>query len=329
MRSNRSAQPATNWTRSRRRASSKDRISGSMEQLLQKTRQRHRIERLDEHAARAELADPALLERGALGCEEDDRRARRLGLLAERPERGDPVHARHHHVEQDDVGALPARPLDRGGPAARLADVHPSDRDQRERGDTADVVLVIHEQDLHALTLALAEARRTGTVSLSGSWGLVGIRNQKTLPCRSSLSTPIRPPCCSTIALQMARPSPDPPLRRASEDSTCRKRSKIASRKEDGMPRPRSATFTSTQPLPVEAEMRTAPARGENFTALETRLTRTWTMRSPSAQTSAEVPAHSSSTPSSSAIARTTSSDRWKSEATATRSKRISMRPLS
>ena len=44
-------------------------------------------------------------------------------------------------------------------------------------------------------------------------------------PC--SLSTPIRPPCCSTIALQIARPSPVPPLSRLSESSTWTNRSKI------------------------------------------------------------------------------------------------------
>src|SRR5262249_18465267 len=50
-------------------------------------------------------------------------------------------------------------------------------------------------------------------------WG--GISNQNVLPCCSAVCTPIVPACCSTIALQMARPRPVPPRSRLSEESIC------------------------------------------------------------------------------------------------------------
>ena len=63
--------------------------------------------------------------------------------------------------------------------------------------------------------------------SLAQAPCFMGRRNQNVLPLPGSLSTPIVPPCCSMIALQMGRPSPVPPLAPASLSSTCWKRSKI------------------------------------------------------------------------------------------------------
>ena len=46
-------------------------------------------------------------------------------------------------------------------------------------------------------------------------------------PAPGALSAQIRPPCCSTMVRQMASPRPVPSFSRASEPSTCWKRSKI------------------------------------------------------------------------------------------------------
>ena len=63
-------------------------------------------------------------------------------------------------------------------------------------------------------------------------------RNVNVLPSPGTLVTVIVPPSCSTIALQIGRPRPVPPFWRPSDDSTCWKRSKIASWCETGMPAP-------------------------------------------------------------------------------------------
>ena len=50
--------------------------------------------------------------------------------------------------------------------------------------------------------------------------------NKMVVPAPSSLSAQIRPPCRSTMPRLIARPRPVPPFWRASEESTCSKRSK-------------------------------------------------------------------------------------------------------
>ena len=62
---------------------------------------------------------------------------------------------------------------------------------------------------------------RTGATAAASSGVATGSVNEKRVPLVSSLSTTMRPPCCSTRALVMARPRPVPPLRRDDELSTC------------------------------------------------------------------------------------------------------------
>ena len=54
----------------------------------------------------------------------------------------------------------------------------------------------------------------------------------------------MEPLCCWTMVRQMARPRPVPPFWRASEGSTCWKRSKMESSLSAGMPRPSSETLS-------------------------------------------------------------------------------------
>ena len=71
----------------------------------------------------------------------------------------------------------------------------------------------------------------------------------------------------------------------------------IARRCSAGTPRPRSVTRNSSQLSRSPTLMVTTPPGGENFTALESRLTRTWTTRSASAQIVDETSGASNRTP--------------------------------
>jgi hypothetical protein len=68
-------------------------------------------------------------------------------LTAKDAERRGTVHARHHHVQQDGVGALGLCQLDALCARRRAHDVDPADRLQREGGDLAHVVVVVDDQD--------------------------------------------------------------------------------------------------------------------------------------------------------------------------------------
>jgi hypothetical protein len=67
---------------------------------------------------------------------------------------------------------------------------------------------------------AEAVAVMRGHLGWPGRQAAIGSSAQNVLPFPVSLSTPMRPPWCSTIALQMARPSPVPPLSRLAAVST-------------------------------------------------------------------------------------------------------------
>jgi hypothetical protein len=66
--------------------------------------------------------------------------------------------------------------------------------------------------------------------------------------CRAVLSAQMRPPCCSTMLRQSARPRPVPPRSRESDASPCWKRSKMRSSFSGAMPRPWSSTVKQTSP---------------------------------------------------------------------------------
>ena len=98
-----------------------------------------------------------------------------------------------------------------------------------------------------------------------------------------SLLAQMRPPCASTIPLQMARPSP-----RSRPWSGPSGRENFANRwasRSAGTPRPLSATETATCDLSQTASTRTADPWWEWRAALLSRLLITWTMRRRSAST--------------------------------------------
>ncbi len=93
----------------------------------------------------------------------------------------------------------------------------------------------------------------------------------------------MRPPWASTIPLQMARPRPvSPAASRSSQWENLRNR---RGRSSVGIPRPRSATETSTCTPVRTADTWIAEDSGECLAALDSRLAMTWTMRLRSAIT--------------------------------------------
>ena len=102
------------------------------------------------------------------------------------------------------------------------------------------------------------------------------------LPSPTSLSTPICPPCSSTIRLHSVRPRPVPSSGSCARPP-CWKESKMRSWSAGGMPTPVSATASTTRPASGAAETATVPPAGVNFTALDSRFSSTCLSRSSSA----------------------------------------------
>src|SRR6185369_11301005 len=106
----------------------------------------------------------------------------------------------------------------------------------------------------------------------------VGNSIRKTEPLPRVDSTQMRPPCISTICLEIARPKPVPPLALVLELSTWWNCSNTRVSWSGGMPGPVSATLTANVPLAATADTRTSPL-SVNLMALPTRLSSTCVRR--------------------------------------------------
>src|SRR5690606_31251902 len=76
-----------------------------------------------------------------------------------------------------------------------------------------------------------------------------GTVNEKVEPSPRWESTQMRPPCISTIRLEIDRPSPVPPFFLVAELSACWNSSKILPRSASEMPGPVSCTESVYEPL--------------------------------------------------------------------------------
>src|SRR5580693_6965555 len=94
------------------------------------------------------------------------------------------------------------------------------------------------------------------------------------LPFPNSLSSEIRPPCCSTRRLVIASPNPVPCWASAGFPSTCRNSSKTNFWSSGRMPIPVSLTDTRTKSHSSTHSMLIWPPLGVNLTALLSRLYR-------------------------------------------------------
>src|SRR5205807_343042 len=93
------------------------------------------------------------------------------------------------------------------------------------------------------------------------------------------------PPCASTIAFAIERPSPAPGTAADWACAVRKKRSKSNPCSFSGMPTPVSATSIRTPSPWAKARTSTRPPAGVNLSAFETRLSITWPIRVGSAET--------------------------------------------
>jgi hypothetical protein len=107
------------------------------------------VERLDDVVVRAGGEPDDLVGRQALGRQHDDRHGGRVRVGTQLPAQLDAVDARHHHVEQDQVGHLPGDLLLGVGAVAGDPDLVALEPqvDLDESGDVR--VVVDHEHPRH------------------------------------------------------------------------------------------------------------------------------------------------------------------------------------
>jgi len=101
-----------------------------------------------------------------------------------------------------------------------------------------------------------------------------GMRTVKDASPAGASHTVTSPWCSRTNSFTMARPSPVPPWRRVVDPSTCRNRSKIASRCSAGTPGPLSSTVKTADASSARTESVTEPSSGVNLKALDSRFSR-------------------------------------------------------
>jgi hypothetical protein len=171
-----------------------------------------RAERLLHVVVRADLeaaGDVGLLHpRG----QQDDRHPARPFVLAQPRRDLVPVELRHHHVEDGQVRS----PLD--GEPERVAAVVGGNHVvagalEPERDEGEDVRIVVGDEDERLAVLPFRRGAHIATSWASGScvWGRwTGSDTLNVVPTSTSLLTAIAPPCASTIAFEIARPSPVP-----------------------------------------------------------------------------------------------------------------------
>ncbi len=130
------------------------------------------------------------------------------------------------------------------------------------------------------------EPRSATSLSGSCSGGTSGITATKRAPPPPSAQ--MRPPCPSTMVLQIDSPSPVPERFLVREVRACSKRSKMRSRSPSAMPSPEFQTESATKPgasMDWPTVTRTSPLPGVYLSALVSRLFTTCSMRTGSAST--------------------------------------------
>src|SRR5690242_5324371 len=106
-------------------------------------------------------------------------------------------------------------------------------------------------------------------------YGVAGRSTVTCVPSPTSLATEMLPPCCSTSAREIARPSPVPGIACCVAVEARKNRENTCPCSSLGMPIPLSATTSATSPFRRAISTRTAPPAFVNLTAFETRLSST------------------------------------------------------
>src|SRR5258706_140951 len=235
-----------------------------------------RRKRLGDRPDGGERGQLVELDLRSLGGDEHHGQGARFGTLLHRAKQRRAVHARHHPVEQHQVGTERGHGGDRGGGVADDLDRHLAHALERQPGDALDVFVVLDIAD------PVQRSRRHGLCAQE-SWR--GRSNQKVVPPPSRLSKPICPCIISTSRFEIASPSPVPLFWREAVVSGFAKRRKMRRRRASGLPGPRSCTLTRTRRPRSRTAISTVPPSGENLAPLESRLVMTCSSRLRSACT--------------------------------------------
>src|SRR6266536_26573 len=233
-----------------------------------------------------------------LGREHDDLDVLPRGILAHLLTQVVTTHARHHHVEQDQIG------LEFGDGAQRvlaradnLDDVAALPHQELERSN--DIGLVVGDQDLLAHSLVLRRCCTcqsfplhqepptavTGNTCAATAFA-TGNSKMKLAPLPGSLCTHNRPPRCSMICRLIGSPRPVPCGFSVIVFPAWRNFSKMIAWFSALIPGPLSVTPTRTVSAVAERSTVTRPSSGlTNFAAFDRRLINTCTRRSRSAVT--------------------------------------------
>ena len=156
--------------------------------------------RLGHVVVRAELHRGDRRFDGAVAGDDDD--LRRIGLGAQLAQRLEPVHLRHHDVDERDVERFVAQRLERRLAVARRTRPGGRGRAGTRRGSARDSP----RPPRRARECGSAACRRGPLDRPVGSRGAAhhlppaGRRMRNTLPSPTTLSTSMRPPCSVTIA---------------------------------------------------------------------------------------------------------------------------------
>src|SRR5580692_4527479 len=199
----------------------------------------------------------------------NDRDRLELGIGLDPPRRLVAVEHRHLDIHQNQI-----RPVRfRRGDALRAVfgfDEVEADAGQEVAQNLPVFHLIFHHQNplAHGAFSAVCPSPPAFTGSLM----------VKVEPLPSSESTWMRPPCSSTMRLEIARPKPVPPFCRVEVLSTCWNSSKIFTWSSAAMPGPESRTATLNAPFAAEASIATSPL-SVNLIALPTRLSSTCASR--------------------------------------------------
>src|SRR6185437_1784477 len=169
-----------------------------------------------------------------------------------------PARPRHVDVENHEVRRLVGHGTEGGGSVRRLDDEVAGLR-QREADQVPQVAVIVRHEDLHAIT-------STGSTILN-----------RVRPS-SVRSTPIVPPCRSTMERTIQSPNPSPPGSGSRSGPRWKGANRPSPAGEAG-PGPSSSTHTARRPSSDSQPIRTVLPSGANLLALASRFTNTCVRR--------------------------------------------------
>src|SRR4051794_4400308 len=224
------------------------------------------VERLGEVIKRADaLRQRRRFDRAARGHQDH---ARRIAAFGDRLQKREAGLAGHVDIAEDEIDAMRAQRLERGGDVVRLHGFQAGFFERHGRAFADAGIVVDHEHGRHYIAPAFAAAAASGSV----------MRNREPPSFDSTLAAP---PCHLAISETSESPSPSPFVPAAVFPRT--KRAKIFSRSVSLIPAPRSSTSRIASLL--RRATRTVTAPDVYLSALPIRLSTTRSRSAASART--------------------------------------------